>query len=83
MGKNQDAQNNINHLIEQLTLGNDNPGMSSQSIGGGIFELMGANGGRAYYRELQKKDKTVYKVLNKLDKTNQEKVIILIKQYYL
>ena len=83
MGKDQMAQKDVNNLIEQLTLGNESPGIGSKPIGGGISELRGFNEGRVYYRKLRKPTETLYEVLGKSNKDNQGKVIALVKKYFL
>ncbi len=83
MGKDQSAQRDLNNLLDQLALGNENPGIGSKPIGGGISELRGFNEGRVYYRKLQKSKETVYEDLGKSNKDNQEKVVALVKKYFL
>lgn len=83
MVKDQSAQRDVNNLLDKLALGNENPGIGSEQIGGGISELRGFNEGRVYYRKLRKSKETVYEVLGKSNKDNQKKVIALVKKYYL
>jgi len=83
MGKDQLAQKDVNNLLDKLALGNENPGIGSEPIGGEISELRGYNEGRVYYRKLRKSKETVYEVLGKSSKDNQKKVIALVKKYYL
>lgn len=83
MGKDQMAQKDVNNLIEQLTLGNESPGIGSEPIGGGISELRGFNEGRVYFRKLRKPTETLYEILGKSNKDNQKKVIALVKKHFL
>lgn len=83
MGKDQKAQREVNRMLDQLGLGNENPGIGSDRIGGGISELRGRNEGRVYYRKLRKQTETLYEVLGKSNKDNQQKVIALVKEYFL
>jgi hypothetical protein len=52
--KNKKIQADINRMEEQLAQGNMNPGISSKSVGNGIMEHRGENGGRilAHLREI-------------------------------
>ena len=83
MGKDQAAQRDVNNLLDKLPLGNENPGIGSKPIGGEISELRGFNEGRVYYRTLRKSKETVYEILGKSSKDNQETVIKLVKKYFL
>ena len=78
MGRDQDAQKDVNHLIEQLSLGNRNPGIGTKKLFKDIYELRGDNRGRVYYREVDGK----IEILAKSAKKNQEKVIKLVKKIY-
>ena len=73
MGKDQAAQKDVNNLIEQLSLGNDNPGIGSRRVKGlkNVSEARGRNEGRVYFRE---KDGKI-EILAKSNKDNQNKVI--------
>lgn len=77
------AQKDVNKLINQLELGNENPGIGSKPIGGGISELRGFNEGRVYFRKLRKPTETLYEILGKSNKDNQKKVIALLTEIYL
>ena len=83
MGKDQAAQQDANTLVDKLVLGNENPGIGSEPVGGEISELRGFNEGRVQYRNLRKARETVYEILAKSNKDNQPKVIKLGKKYYL
>ena len=49
-GRDQDAQRSLNNLVEQLALGNRNPGVFKD-----VYELRGKNRARVYYREVDGK----------------------------
>lgn len=53
MGKDQAAQKDVNNLIEQLSLGNDNPGIGNRRVKNlkNVSEARGRNEGRVYFRE--------------------------------
>jgi hypothetical protein len=74
-GKDQEAQKEINNLIEQLSLRNTNPGIGSRRVKGlkNVSEARGKNQGRVYFRE---KDGKI-EILAKSNKDNQDKVISL------
>jgi membrane protein involved in colicin uptake len=52
MGKDQAAQKDINNLIEQLALGNDNPGIGNRRVKGlkNVSEARGRNEGGVYLK---------------------------------
>ena len=77
------AQRDVNRMIDQLALGNENPGIGSKPIGGGISELRGRHEGRVYYRKLRKPTESVFEILGKSNKRNQKKVIALLTEIYL
>lgn len=78
MGKDQAAQKDVNNLIEQLSLGNDNPGIGNRRVKGlkNVSEARGRNEGRVYFRE---KDRKI-EILAKSNKDNQKKVIIILQK---
>ena len=78
MGKDQAAQKDVNNLIEQLSLGNDNPGIGNQRVKGlkNVSEARGRNEGRVYFRE---KDGKI-EILAKSNKDNQNKVIDILQK---
>jgi hypothetical protein len=76
--KDQAAQRDINHLIEQLSLNNKNPGKRNRKVQGlkNVTEARGKNGGRVYFRERDGK----IEILGKSNKKNQDKVLILLER---
>ena len=78
MGKDQAAQKDGNNLIEQLSLGNDNPGIGNRRVKGlkNVSEARGRNEGRVYFRE---KDGKI-EILAKSNKDNQNKVIGILQK---
>ena len=78
MGKDQAAQKDVNNLIEQLSLGNDHPGIGNRRVKGlkNVSEARGRNGGRVYFRE---KDGKI-EILAKSNKDNQNKVIGILQK---
>ena len=80
MGVNQAAQRDANHLIEQLSLGNTNPGIGNAPLKGlkNVSEARGRNEGRVYFREIDGKIET----LAKSNKDNPNKVIAVKKNGY-
>ncbi|WP_437913731.1 RHS repeat-associated core domain-containing protein [Sorangium sp. So ce302] len=45
------AQRDVDTLLGQLRAGNMNPGIGTRALGGGFFELRGANAGRAIVKQ--------------------------------
>lgn len=78
MGKDQAAPKDVNNLIEQLSLGNDNPGIGNRRVKGlkNVSEARGRNEGRVYFRE---KDGKI-EILAKSNKDNQNKVIGILQK---
>lgn len=78
MGKDQAAQKDVNNLIEQLSLGNENPGIGNRRVQGlkNVSEARGRNEGRLYFRE---KDGKI-EILGKSNKDNQKKVIAILQK---
>lgn len=78
MGKDQAAQKDVNNLIEQLALGNDNPGIGNRRVKGlkNVLEARGRNEGRVYFREKDGK----LEILAKSNKDNQNKVIGILQK---
>jgi len=77
-GRDQDAQRSLNNLIEQLSLGNQNPGIGTENVFKDVFELRGKNRARVYYRKVDGK----IEILAKSVKSNQQKVINILKKLY-
>ena len=79
MCKDQAAQKHVNNLIEQLSLGNDNPGRGNRQVKNlkNVSETRGRNGGRVYFRE---KDGKI-EILAKSNKDNQNRVIGIYKKW--
>ena len=77
-GKDQAAQKDVNNLIEQLSLGNDNPGIGNRRVKNlkNVSEARGRNEGRVYFRE---KDGKI-EILAKSNKDNQNKVIGILQK---
>jgi len=50
-GKNQKVQKDIDGLTSKLKDGNMNPGTGTKSVGDGVSEARGRNGGRVLFRE--------------------------------
>ena len=77
-GKDQDAQRYSNSLIEQLSLGNRNLRIGTQHLFKDVYELRGKNRARVYYHKGDGK----IEILGKLLKSNQDRVINLLKEKY-
>jgi|GEM_PF-1111596 len=77
-GRDYDAQRSINNLVEQLSLGNRNPGIGTENVFKDVYELRGKNRARVYYREVGGK----IEILGKSVKSNQQKVINILKKMY-
>lgn len=80
MGKNQKTQIEANHLINQLSLSNRNPGTGSKSLKGcrNVSYLRGDKGARIFYRET----KEGIEILCKANKKNEQKVIDILRTMY-
>jgi hypothetical protein len=78
--KNADMQKDTNHLEEELAKGKNNPGIGRKSIGNGIIEHRGKNGGRLYVRESDSGIEILAKSGKK--KSNQQFVINRLKEIY-
>ena len=78
MSKDQAAQKDVNNLIEQLALGNNNPGIGNRRVKGlkNVSEARGRNEGRIYFRE---KDGKI-EILAESNKDNQNKVIGILQK---
>ena len=78
MGRDQAAQKDVNNLIEQLSLGNDNPGIGNRRVKGlkNVSEARGRNEGRVYFQE---KDEKI-EILAKSNKDNQNKIIDILQK---
>lgn len=77
-GRDQDAQRSLNNLVEQLSLGNRNPGIGTENVFKDVYELRGKNRARVYYREVEGR----IEILGKSVKSNQQKVINILKKMY-
>jgi hypothetical protein len=77
-GRDQAAQRSLNNLVEQLSLGNRNPGIGTENVFKDVYELRGKNRARVYYREVNGK----IEILGKSVKSNQQKVINIFKKMY-
>ena len=76
VGRDQDAQRSSNSLIEQLSLGNRNPGIGTQHLFKNGYELLEKNRTRVYYLEADEK----IEILAKSVKNNQDKVITILRK---
>ncbi|WP_234477756.1 polymorphic toxin-type HINT domain-containing protein [Streptomyces sp. MBT65] len=78
-GKNQDVQRDLDHLFEQLSHGNMNPGKGSKALTGtDVTYARGQNGGRLFFRNVD----GAIQIVGKADKGNESKVIARLKQLY-
>ena len=68
----------IKSLINQAAKGNLNPGIGTEHVFKDVYELRGDNGGRVYFRKRQGQ----IEILAKLAKSNQQKVINILKKIY-
>jgi len=73
-GSNQKVQADIDGLTAKLADGNMNPGIGTKSVGDGISEARGSNGGRVMFRET---DSNTVEILGKSGKNpkNQQDAI--------
>ncbi|NEP03363.1 MAG: hypothetical protein F6K34_00010 [Okeania sp. SIO4D6] len=78
LGRDQAAQKDVNNLIEQLSLGNNNPGIGNRRVKNlkNVSEARGRNEGRVYFREKNGK----IEILAKSNKDNQNKVIGILQK---
>lgn len=60
-------------------MGNRNPGIETENVFKDVYELRGKNRARMYYREVDGK----IEILGKLVKSNQQKVINILKKMYI
>ena len=79
-GKNKKIQKDINNMIEQLRLGNRNPGIGTKTLFKNVKEARSRSGARVYYREVNGK----IEILAKSDKVtkNQNAVIRILRKKY-
>ena len=79
--KDRNVQDGINHLIDELAKGNDNPGIHKKYLGNNVWEHRARGGGRLYTREIGDK----VEILAKSGKgtQNQSKVIQRVKELYI
>ena len=76
--KNQQVQNEMNHLINEFLRGNSNPGIGSKNLFKDICYLRGRNGGRVFYRMTN----GTMEILAKANKGNEQNVINILKKLY-
>lgn len=76
--RNSKVQRDVNHMAEQLSQGNQNPGTGSKSIHKDIVEHRGKRGGRLYVRESNGE----IEIVAKSSKRNQDSVIKRLKVIY-
>lgn len=74
-GRDQDAQRSMNNLVDQIQMGNKNPGIGTEPFFNGVFELRGKNRARVYYHKLDKK----IEILGQSVKNNQPKARGILK----
>jgi hypothetical protein len=81
---NERVQTELNHLLSELSRGNDTAGLTPGRIGGtDVSYLRGRNGGRLFYRSYQARDERVYDVVGKSCKgRNEDQVISAIEKIY-
>lgn len=77
-GRDLDAQRSLNNMVEQLGLGNRKPGIGTRHVFKDVYELRGRGGARVYYREVGGR----IEILAKSVKSNQNKVIKILKKIY-
>ncbi|MFK0017314.1 hypothetical protein [Streptomyces sp. NPDC091027] len=78
-GKSQDVQMDLDHLFEQLSRGNMNPGREGKALTGtDVTYARGKNGGRLFFRNVD----GGIQVVGKADKGNESKVIARLKRIY-
>ena len=77
-GRDPAAQRSLNNLVDQLALGNRNPGIETTNVFKDIYELRSRNGARVYYRQVDGK----IEILAKSVKSNQQKVRNILKKVY-
>ena len=70
MGKNERIQQEANHLIDELSKGNENPGLGTKNLFKDVSYLRGRNRARVFYRRTA----TGYEILGKADKANEKTV---------
>ncbi|MEU7909150.1 RHS repeat-associated core domain-containing protein [Actinoplanes sp. NPDC049118] len=77
--KDQKVQKDFDHLFEQLSNGNMNPGKGTEALKGtDVSYARGQNGGRLYFRST---DDSI-QIVGKSDKKNQNKVIRRLEELY-
>jgi len=79
VGKKEKISRDINHLLFELNRGNINPGLGTQHITEGIYEMRGRRGGRVFYREI---NPGKFEILAYSDKDKQSKVIEYLRNKY-
>ena len=78
MGENQDVQREANHLINELSKGNFNPGTVTKNLFKDICYVRGKEGARIFYQIRN----GVIQILGKASKNNETKVIKIITKMY-
>ncbi|MGW0731931.1 polymorphic toxin-type HINT domain-containing protein [Streptomyces sp. NPDC002851] len=78
-GKNEKVQRDLDHMFEQLSRGNMNPGISTKALAGtDVTYARSRNGARLFFRNVNGK----VQIVGKADKGNEPKVIARLKQLY-
>ena len=80
MGKDQAAQKDVNNLIEQLSLGNESPGIGTKTLFKDVKEARARSGARVYFRKRNGKIEILAKS-NKNPKDQKTVIKILRKKY--
>lgn len=68
----------LNALIEKLSLGNENSGIETQHLFKNVYELKAKKLARVYYKKVDGK----VEILVKSVKSNQKKVIKILRRMY-
>jgi putative component of toxin-antitoxin plasmid stabilization module len=79
--RNERVQQDLNHLIKELSRGNLTAGLEIRSLGGGtdIHYMRAAMGARLYYHQVGENH---YEIVGKSSKTNQQQVINKLREIY-
>jgi hypothetical protein len=73
------VQRSLDHLVQELSKGNRNPGIGTKHLFKGILEARARDGARVYFRI---KSEEVIEILAKSSKANQPRVIEILRQLY-
>ena len=76
----EDAQREVDSLLQKYLAGNTNPGIGTSSLGKDVIYLRGREGGRVFLRET---GEGYVEILGKADKNNEQAVIKIIQDLYL